>query len=99
MELRDRYGDFRARGAEIVALAVAPREAVEGAWAAVGAPYPILADPDGRAAEAYGVYNLLGDGLAAPAVFVLTRDGVLWSYVGQHSADRPSADEILRHLP
>lgn len=99
MELRDRYGDFRARGAEIVALAVAPREAVEGAWAAVGAPYPVLADPDGRAAEAYGVYNLLGDNLAAPAVFVLAKDGILWSYVGQHSTDRPSADEILRHLP
>ncbi|RME37810.1 MAG: hypothetical protein D6793_03680 [Thermoflexia bacterium] len=99
MELRDRYGDFRVRGAEVVALAVAPREAVEGVWAAVGAPYPILADPDHRVAEAYGVYNRLGDGLAAPAVFVLTKEGVLWSYVGQHSADRPSADEILHHLP
>ncbi len=98
MELRDRYGEFQALGAEVVALAVAAPEAVEGVWAAIGAPFPMLADPDHRAAEMYGVYNLLGDGLAAPAVFVL-KDGVIrWSYVGQNPADRPPVAEILAHL-
>ncbi len=98
MELRDRYGEFQALGAEVAALAVAAPEAVEGVRAAIGAPFPMLADPDHRAAEMYGVYNLLGDGLAAPAVFVL-KDGVIrWSYVGQNPADRPPVAEILAHL-
>lgn len=98
MELRDRYGEFQALGAEVIALAVAPSEAVEGVRASIGAPFPMLADPDGRAAEMYGVYNLLGDGLAAPATFVL-KDGVIhWSYVGQNPTDRPPVGEILAHL-
>ncbi|HIE38341.1 MAG TPA: redoxin domain-containing protein [Anaerolineales bacterium] len=100
MELRDYYEEFRTRGVEVVALAVNTREAVEGAQAAVRAPYPMLADPDHRVAEAYGVYNLLGDGLAGPAVFVIAEDGrILWSYVGQHIGDRPAAADILTHLP
>jgi peroxiredoxin len=98
VELRERYREFQALGAEVVALAVASPEAVEGVRASIDAPFPMLADPDHRAAEMYGVYNLLGDGLAAPAVFVL-KDGVIrWSYVGQNPADRPPVAEILAHL-
>lgn len=98
MELRDRYGEFQARGAEVIALAVAPPEAVEGVRASIGAPFPMLADPGHRAAEAYGVYNLFGDGLAAPAVFVLKEGIIRWSYVGQNPTDRPPVAEILAHL-
>lgn len=84
----------------MVALAVNTRQAVEGVQAAVNAPYPILSDPDHRIAEVYGVYNVLGDGLAAPAVFVIGRDGqIIWSHVGQDVGDRPAAVEILAHLP
>lgn len=98
MELRDRYGEFQAREAEVVALAVASLEAVEGVRASIGAPFPMLADSDHRAAEMYGVYNLLGDGLAAPAVFVLKEGTIRWSYVGQNPTDRPPVTEILAHL-
>ncbi|HEC36060.1 MAG TPA: redoxin domain-containing protein [Anaerolineae bacterium] len=100
MELRDHYREFRARGAEVAALAVNTLQAVEVVQASVSAPYPMLADPDHRVAEAYGVYNWLGDGLAAPAVFVIANDGrILWSHVGQHVGDRPTAQEILERLP
>lgn len=99
MELQQRYGEFQARGAEVIALAVAPREAVEGVHSAIGASFPILADPEHRAAEMYGVYNLLGDGLAAPSVFILQAGRIHWAYVGRDSTDRPSVDEILAHLP
>ncbi len=98
MELRNRYEDFKARGAEVVAIAVAPLEAVEGVRASIGAPFPLLADSDHRVAEMYGVYNLLGDGLAAPAVFVLKEGTIRWSYVGRSPTDRPPAEEILAHL-
>lgn len=85
---------------QVVALAVASPEAAESARQAAAAPYPVLADPEGRVARAYGVYNLLGDGLAAPSVFVISADGhILWSHVGQEAGDRPAAVDILARLP
>ena len=100
MELRDHYREFRAQGAQIVALAVNTLQGVEGAQMAVHAPYPMLADPDHRVAEMYGVYNLLGDNLAAPAVFVIDTDGqIIWSHIGQEIGDRPAAVDILAQLP
>ena len=60
----------------------------------------VEADPDHAAADAYEVFDLLGDGVATPSVFIVDADGyVVWSYVGQHAADRPGADTILSHLP
>ena len=60
----------------------------------------MLADPEHRVAEAYGVYNLLGDGLAAPAVFVIGSDGrIVWSRVRLNPTNRPDAQTILEHLP
>jgi len=100
VELRDHYRAFRAGGATLAALVVAPLDAVRSTQQTIGAPYPLLADPDHRVAQAYGVYDLLGDGYAAPSVFVIDPAGrIVWSYVGQDPHDRPSAEEILSHLP
>lgn len=100
MQLREAYGQFQGEDTQVVALAVAPLERVDGARTTVAAPYPMLADPDHQVAEAYGVYDLLGDGYAAPAVFVIDTDGrILWSTTGQAPTDRPTTEEILAHLP
>lgn len=65
--------------------------------------FPILYDPEGSAVREYGVFNLLGDGMAASAMFLIDRTGqVQWQYVGKHIDDRPSNREIisrLRELP
>ena len=66
----------------------------------INASFPILADANHAVADAYGVFNLLGDGVATPSVFVIDPGGrIVWSYVGQDANDRPPADEVLRHLP
>ncbi len=83
-----------------MALAVAPLTSVAGAQGAVQAQFPMLSDVDHQVADTYGVYNLLGDGYAAPATFVIDQQGtVVWSYVGQEAGDRPTPQEILDHLP
>ena len=66
----------------------------------VQANYPILADVDHRVADEYGVFNLLGDNVATPSVFVIDPQGtIIWSYIGTNAGDRPTAIEVLSHLP
>ena len=85
----------------MVALAVASRSSVNsGVRELLGLPYPVLADPEHEVAEGYEVYNVLGDGYAAPSVFVIDTDGsIVWSYVGEGPTDRPSVDTVLKNLP
>ncbi|MEA3375104.1 MAG: redoxin domain-containing protein [Chloroflexota bacterium] len=101
VQLRDEYQAFRDAGAEVVAVAVAPVSAIDqGVKAIIDPPYPLLADPQHAVAEAFHVYDLFGDGLAAPSVFVIDTDGtIVWSYVGQGPGDRPSAQTVLNHIP
>lgn len=82
-----------------MALAVAPVSSVGGVRQTIGAAYPMLADPEHKVAEAYGVYNRLGDGLAAPAVFIIDTGGnIVWKYIGGSPSDRPSIAQILEHI-
>ena len=64
-----------------------------------GAQFPILSDPNAQVINQYGVYNLLRDGVAAPATFILGKNGtVVWAHVAENIRDRPPADEILQQL-
>jgi peroxiredoxin len=88
------------RNTQVIAVAVHDLVAAELVARVTEAPFPILADPDHAVTEAYGVYNLLGDGIAAPSVFVIDTSGhIVWSYVGQNAADRPGVETILENLP
>lgn len=61
--------------------------------------YPVLADPNAKVVRDFGLYNLLGDGISAPAVFIITPDAsIQWQYVGQNAGDRPSLNRILTEL-
>jgi len=99
VELQATYGQFKAKGAELAAVSM---DDVTGAAQMAGlaqAQYFILADPYGAVARSYGVYNLLGDKVATPAVFIISaRGNVLWRYIGQNAGDRPSPQEILEAL-
>ena len=99
VELQNSYEQFRDLGAEVVALATAPNQSVRQARDAVSAQYPMLADPDHLVAEAYQVFDLLGDGYAAPAVFIIDPSGqIVWSYIGEQDTDRPPVSDILSQL-
>ena len=100
MDLQNYYQDFQGHDTEILALAVHDMTGAQRVAQVTGAAYPILADPDHAVADAYGVYNLLGDGVATPAVFIVDQSGqIVWSYVGQSASDRPNVQTILENLP
>ena len=66
---------------------------------AVSAEFPILPDPGGEVVKAFGVYDLLGDGVAAPATFIIGEGRTIhWSHIGNNIADRPSAALLLERL-
>lgn len=88
-------------GADVAAVAVSSLSNVEsGVQSVVNPPYPLLADPDHVVAESFAVYDLLGNGYAAPSVFIIDIGGdIVWSHVGSSSSDRPPVDAILEHIP
>ena len=62
-------------------------------------PFPVLYDPSGTVPRSYEVFELLERDLAAPATFVLDKDGVIrWRYVASEIGDRPPASMVLRQL-
>ena len=100
MDLQSNYARFHEKKAEVIGVAVQDVARAKSMREITGASFPLLADPDHAAADAYEVFDLLGDGLATPSVFIVDADGtIVWSYVGQNAADRPGADTILSHLP
>ncbi len=100
MELQAASSQFRARKAEILALAVQDVARAQQMRQIVQADYPILADADHAVADTYGVFNLLGDGVATPSVFVIDSQGrIVWSHIGIDANDRPAPNDILAHAP
>ena len=98
--MQSNYSAFRAANAEIVAVAYMDQARAQSIAQSVQPGYPILADAAHLVSDAYGVYNLLGDGLTTPAIFVIDRTGrVVWSYISKDTSDRPASAVILSHLP
>ncbi len=93
------YGKFQELDAEILAISVEDPSIGQYVSELLDVAYPILSDPDHEVVDQYGVYNLLGDSLATPSVFVIDTEGVIrWTYVGQSTGDRPSNEMILEQL-
>ena len=93
------YPRFRARGAEVLAIAV-QGVTQAGVVKELGKlDFPVLADEAHSVSEAFGVFNRLGDGLAAPAVFLIDSEGrITWSYIGRNANDYPAPSAILERL-
>ena len=99
MELQEAYPAIRGEGAELLAISVDALDRAIGMAQYAGAQFPVLADTDTSVTRRYGVFNLLGDGVSAPATFIVGSDGAIaWRHVGENIADRPAAAELLREL-
>ncbi len=99
MELQKVYPEIQALGGELLVISVEPQEQSRAGKEELGLTFPILADEAHAVSESYKVYNLLGDNLAAPAVFVIDREGrISWRYVGRDVADRPAARTVVSQL-
>jgi len=97
--LQQDYTRFEELNAEILAISVEGPDMAQYVSDLFDLQYPVLSDANHSVVDRYGVYNLLGDSLATPAVFLVDLDGVIrWGYVGESSGDRPPNETILEQL-
>lgn len=93
------YNEFDSRNIGLAAISTDLLVDAERMEVMAGAEFPILADTNEDVSKSYGVFNLLGDGVAAPATFViLPGREVAWGYVGINIGDRVPTLAILEVL-
>ena len=102
-EFRDAYDVFRERGAEILGVSPDGEKSHAKFKSKYGLPFPLLADPDHVAAEAYGVWvekSMLGKKYMGinRSTFLIDADGnVAKAMLGIKPAGH--ASEVLDALP
>jgi peroxiredoxin Q/BCP len=101
-----RIDDFRDRGAEPVSVVPEPVDRVREWQDEYDLPYPLLADPDAAAGEAFDQpvrFGILGDwsDFLGRMPLVVVVDGrrepleAVWTHEGRSTFDRPSVDDVL----
>jgi peroxiredoxin len=69
---RDRIGEFSGAGAQVLGVSMDDLPTQTRFAESLRLPFPLLADPQGEAADAYGVK---GEGYAQRVTFVIEKDG------------------------
>ena len=99
MELQAAYEAIRAEGAEVLAVSVDNTADARRMADYAQAGFPVLADEGAAVTKNYGIYNLLSDGVAAPATFILRSDATVYAHrIGQDIGDRVSSQSIIETL-
>jgi peroxiredoxin Q/BCP len=91
--LRDRMGDLQKDGVEVIGVSFDSAESHRQFRSKHSLNFPLLADTDGRIADAFGVRREAGKNIARRASFLIGRDGRV-----VHVTDVPSADVHLREM-
>jgi len=100
-----RYAEFARRDAEVVSIVPEPSEKVREWQDSYDLPYPLVADPETAAGDAYDQpvrFGFLGDwsdflGRMPEAVLIDLRESpeIVWQYRSKSTFDRPSVDDLL----
>ena len=100
VELQEVYPEIQSLNAELFALSMDDIYDTTTLSLALDLDYSVLSDPDAYVAKKYGVFNLLGDGVATPSVFIIDDNKtVVWSYIGDNISDRAELKDILSNIP
>jgi peroxiredoxin len=93
-----KYGEFERRGVQPAAISVDPPVNNARMVGKLRLPFPLLSDPRGEVARAYGLWNER-ENVAVPAVVVVDRSGrVTYMHAGSDFADRPPDGEVFAAL-
>lgn len=91
--LRDRMGDLQKQKVQVVGVSFDSSESHQKFIAKHNLNFPLLADTDGKIADAFGVRREPGKNMARRASFLIGLDGKI-----AHVTDVPSADVHLAEM-
>ena len=91
--LRDRMGDLQKQKVQVVGVSFDSSESHQKFIAKHNLNFPLLADTDGKIADAFGVRRESGKSMARRASFLVGLDGKV-----AHVTDVPSADVHLAEM-
>ncbi|MFO7927191.1 peroxiredoxin family protein [Natronomonas sp.] len=108
-QLGERIDEFHERDAEIISIVPEPLGRVEAWQESYDLPYPLLADPNTEAGDAYdqpvrfGILGRFSDFFGRmPEVVVVDRRGaapeIAYVHKGSSTFDRPDINEILAEI-
>ncbi len=94
--MQQRYRELKALDVELIAISIDNRLDAESIVERNRLTYPVLYDTTTVVSRSWGVFDLLRDSVAAPAMFVFGESGrLVAAHVGAHAGDRPGAEDIL----
>src|SRR5438045_2011095 len=91
--LRDRMADLKKDNVQVVGVSFDNADSHKKFIAKHNLNFPLLADTDGKIADAYGVRRQEGKNMARRASFLIGKDGRI-----VHVTDTPSADTHLAEM-
>ena len=95
-ELAQNHDLFRRFGIDIIALSTDDQENTQAMIDEVNPTFKIISDSTYTISQQWEVFNLLGDGVAAPSAFIIGKNNaILWAHRGSSSSDRPPTDFLL----
>jgi peroxiredoxin len=90
--------EIEGEHARVVAISVDPPEKSRELAKKLSLTFPLLSDPDGKVAAAYGVFDA-GAGYNKPATVIVGKNGVVrYRYVGEGFRDRVEPSAVVAFL-
>ena len=97
--MRERYEEFKQRGAEILAIAPDTVENARSYFEKNDIPFPCLPDPDRSVFRQYDVKSAMVSLGQRPGLFVIDKEGVIrYAYLGWQQWEIPTVDETLAQI-
>ena len=97
--MRDRYGEFEERGAQVIAIAPDTVENAKNYFHLHKLPFTCLPDPDRAVYRLYDVKSAMISLGQRPGLFVIDKEGIVrYAHLGWQQWEIPSVDETLRQL-
>ena len=75
--MRDRFSEFEARGAQILAIAPDTLENARNYFQTNEIPFPCLPDPDRQVFRLYDVKSAMVSLGQRPGLFIIDKDGIV----------------------
>tara|TARA_B100000073_G_scaffold254096_1_gene214106 strand:+ start:6474 stop:6794 length:321 start_codon:yes stop_codon:yes gene_type:complete len=94
--LSQNHNLFKRFGIDIITVSTDDVENTDAMRNDVDAKFSMISDNTFTISQEWGVFNVLGDSVAAPAAFVVDKNKkILWSHIGSSASDRPPTDYLL----